>query len=72
MAARMARLAILVAMSAIGLLLALAIAYFFRGSLEEFPTEEQTAKVRYVTAVLAVVLTLIEVGLWRLLRCTYR
>jgi hypothetical protein len=55
-------------MTIVGLFLFLAIAYFLRGSLEEFPTEEQEAKIRTVTGVIAAVLILIEIGLWSLLR----
>ena len=59
-------------MSGVGLLLGLAIAYFVRGSLEEFPTDEQVGKVRLVMAVAAAVLVVVEVGLWRLLRSLER
>ena len=55
-------------MGIIGILLLLAIAYFVRGSLEEFPTDEQIDKVRRVSAFGATILLVIEVGLLSLLR----
>jgi hypothetical protein len=51
-----------------GLLLLLAVLYFARGSLEEFPTAEQQDKVRTVTGAAALLLAGLEVALWRLLR----
>jgi hypothetical protein len=63
-----ARYAILLAMVVVGLLLCLDVLYFIRGSLEEFPTDEQMDKVRTVTAVIAVVLAVAEIGLWALFR----
>ena len=65
---QLARSAIWMAMTIVGLLLAFAIAYFLRGSLEEFPTAEDEAKVRTVTGVLAAILAIVEIGLWSLLR----
>jgi hypothetical protein len=55
-------------MTVVGMLFLLAIAYFVRGSLEEFPTDEQIDKVRSVTAVSAALLLVVEVGLLSLLR----
>jgi hypothetical protein len=55
-------------MTVVGMLFLLAIAYFVRGSLEEFPTDEQMDKVRRVSAVGAAMLFAIEVGLLSLLR----
>ena len=63
-----ARLAIMGAMAVIGVALGLAIAYRLHGSLEQFPTAEQEAKIRVVTTVLAAGLAIAEVGLWQLLR----
>ena len=57
-------------MLVVGALLAVAVAYRIRGSLEWFPTAEQEAKVRTVTTLLAAGLTIAEVGLWQLLRRT--
>ena len=65
---RLARHALVLAMILIGLVLCLDIAYLFNGSLEEFPTPEQQDKVRRVTAMIAVLLGLMEAGLWALLR----
>lgn len=65
---RFARYGVVLAMIAVGLLLCLDVAYFLRGSLEEFPTDEQQDKVRRVTAAIAAVLVLAEVALWSLLR----
>ena len=67
-----ARLAIIAAMSVVGVLLALAVAYGVRGSLEWFPTAEQELKVRQVTTLLAAGFAVAEVGLWRLLRWANR
>ena len=63
-----ARLAIVFAMSVIGLLLALTIVYRVHGSLEWFPTAEQESKVRVITTLLAGGFAIAEVGLWWLLR----
>ena len=62
------RYTIWILMAAVGVLLALAVAYFFRGSLEAFPTAEQEDKVRTVAGFLAAMLALAELGLWWLLR----
>ena len=61
---------VLLLMLLVGLLLAVDLSWFVRGSLEEFPTDEQIDKVRTVSGALAVVLILIEILLWRLLRST--
>jgi hypothetical protein len=42
--------------------------YFFRGSLEEFPTDEDHEKVRLVSGVFIAVLTLIEFLLFLIVR----
>ena len=68
MTRRLLRAVVLLAMVVVGLLLCLDVAYFVRGSLETFPTDEQTDKVRVVTAVLAAVLLASELGLWSVLR----
>ena len=68
MAQRLARSAIVLTMTVVGVLLALFVAYFLRGSLEEFPTAEQENKVHTVTAVAAAMLLLVEIGLWSMLR----
>ena len=68
MARRVAKLAVLLAMTVAAALLFLDILYFARGSLEQFPTEEQDDKIRVVTAVIAVALIVVELGLWHLLR----
>jgi hypothetical protein len=65
---RLARYGVVLAMLVVGLLLCLDVAYFFHGSLEEFPTEEQMDKIRRVTAVLAGVLIAAELALWWVLR----
>jgi nitrate reductase gamma subunit len=65
---RFARTAAWLVMAALGLILALDVAYLVRGSLEEFPTTEQQSKVRVVTGVIAVLLTAAEVGVWLFLR----
>ena len=64
---RLARVALWLALAAVGLLFVLDVLYFAHGSLEEFPTPEQMGKVRSVTAVGAVLLLGIELGLWSLL-----
>ena len=61
---RLVRYGVLLAMLVVALLLCLDVAYFFRGSLEEFPTDEQTDKIRTVTAALAAVLVAVETLLW--------
>ena len=68
MARRLARYGVSLAMILVGLLLCLDVAYFVRGSLEEFPTEEDEDMVRHVTAVLAALLVVTEAGLWWVLR----
>ena len=65
---RLPRLVVVIAMVVVGLLLALDVAYFARGSLESFPTDEQQDKVRTVTTALAAVLVAAELMLWWLLR----
>ena len=65
---RFARTAIVLAMLAVAFLLCIDLLYFAHGSLEEFPTDEDTSAVRLVTAVVAVILLLVEVWLWLLLR----
>lgn len=67
-AVRLGRLVVILAMVAVGLLLALAVLYFARGSLEEFPTAEQQDKIRTVMGASALLLAAIELALWRLLR----
>jgi hypothetical protein len=72
MLTRLAQFVLWLAIGVVGLLLLLAVAYFARGSLEQFPTAEQVAKVRVVTATSAAVLLGVEVGLWWLLRHVVR
>ena len=67
-ARRFARIIVVLAMVVVGFLLCIDLLYFARGSLEEFPTDEDTGKMRLVTAVVAVVLLLAEVWLWLILR----
>lgn len=55
-------------MVVVGALLALAVAYLVRGSLEAFPTAEQQDKVRTVAGVLVAMLAVAEFALWWLLR----
>ena len=62
------RYALLALMLAVGLLLALAVAYLVRGSLEEFPTAEQQDKVRTVARAFVLVLAAVEIVLWRVVR----
>lgn len=54
------KLGIIAAMLLTGILLVGFIVYFYQGSLEMFPTEEQQDKVRTVTGVAIVILTLAE------------
>ncbi len=54
-------------MVALGIVLVLVLTWFFQGSLEWFPTEEQEDTVRTVAGELAVVLVCVEVGLGSLL-----
>lgn len=68
MSRRLARSVVLLAMILVGVLLCLDVVYFAHGSLEEFPTGEQTGKARVVTAVLAAVLVAAEFGLLLLFR----
>lgn len=68
MTRRLLRSVVLLAMVVVGLLLCLDVAYYFHGSLEAFPTDEQVDKVRRVTAVLAAVFLASELGLWSVLR----
>ena len=72
MSRRLGSYAVRFVMIVAGLVLALDIAYFARGSLEQFPTDEQVDKVRTVTAVIAAALLLAEVALWQLLRSLQR
>ena len=65
---RILKYSIIVAMVAVGLLLFLDLLYMVRGSLEEFPTEDDRYKVRTVTAVIAAALFVTEIGLWFILR----
>ena len=67
-AVRLAALLVGLAMVVVGLLLLLDVAYFVRGSLEWFPTDEQQDKIRRVTGAIAALLAGIEIGLWWLLR----
>ena len=55
-------------MLAVAFLLCIDLLYFAHGSLEEFPTDEDTSAVRVVTAAVAVALLLVEVCLWLVLR----
>jgi hypothetical protein len=68
MGLRLARFAILAAMTVGALLLAVTWAYFVHGSLEEFPPAEQQEKIRVVMAVIASGLVALEVGLFLALR----
>ena len=65
---RLARIAVRLVMLLLGLMLIAFLAYAIRGSLEEFPTEEDHAKVRTVSGGLASLIILAEAGLWLLLR----
>ncbi|HYJ80296.1 MAG TPA: hypothetical protein VEW03_11865 [Longimicrobiaceae bacterium] len=62
------RVITILAMVAVGVVLALDLAYLARGSLELYPTEEDQEKVRLVTGVLAVLLIGVEVALVALYR----
>jgi hypothetical protein len=64
----MIRYAAWLALAVVGLLLALDLAYFMRGSLELYPTEDDHEKVRLVTGMIAVVLTAMVAGLALLLQ----
>ena len=68
MSRRLARVAVQVAMSVLGLMLIVFTAYGINGSLEEFPTDEQHDTVRTVSGVLVALLILAEAALWLLLR----
>src|SRR5688500_12554021 len=68
MSRRLARVAVQVAMSVLGLMLIVFTAYGINGSLEEFPTDEQQDTVRTVSGVLVALLILAEAALWLLLR----
>ena len=65
---RFTRLALWLALAVVGLLFILAVLYFARGSLEEFPTAEDTSKVRTVAGVGAVLLLAVELALVVFLR----
>ena len=69
---RAAGYAIVLAMIVVGLVLCLDVMYFARGSLEDFPTEEQEDKIRRVSAVGAALLLVVEVILWSFLRRVQR
>ena len=60
---RLAQLLLWLALVTVGFLIAAALLYFARGSLEEFPTAEDTSKVRTVTGVGAALLLGLEVAL---------
>ena len=62
----------MLAMLLIGIVLCVDVAYFIRGSLEEFPSAEDDEKIRIVTAIVAVPLLAGEILLWRLLRLMKR
>jgi hypothetical protein len=68
MVQRYARYVLWLVMIAVGVVLIVDILYLLNGSLEQFPTEEQENKVRTVTAVIALLLSVTELGLWSLLR----
>ena len=63
-----ARSLLRLAMVAVGLVLALDLLYFVRGSLESFPTAEQQEKVRVVAGTIAALLVIVELVLWWVLR----
>ncbi|HEY0026222.1 MAG TPA: hypothetical protein VGB24_25245 [Longimicrobium sp.] len=65
---KMARYAVVLVMIVIGLVLALDVAYYVHGSLEEFPEAEDHEKVRTVAGFIAVVLLAPEAILWFVLR----
>jgi hypothetical protein len=65
---KMARYAVVLTMVVIGLVLALDVAYYVHGSLEEFPGPEDHEKVRTVAGFIAVVLIAAEAILWFVLR----
>jgi hypothetical protein len=69
---RLTRYGLLLAMLVGAILLGLDLMYLVRGSLEQFPTEEQEDKVRIVTVVLGVLLLVVEVGLWMVFRYVSR
>ena len=68
MARQIAILATWLALILGGLLLLLDLAYFMHGSFEMYPTEERQSGIRFLTGMVAVLLGLIELGLWLLLR----
>jgi hypothetical protein len=72
MLTRLAQFVLWLAIGVAGLLLLLAVAYLARGSLEQFPTDEQVTKVRIVAGTSAAILLGVEVGLWWLLRRVVR
>ncbi|HEY7770522.1 hypothetical protein [Longimicrobium sp.] len=63
-----ARYAVVLTMIVIGLVLALDIAYYVHGSLEEFPEPEDHEKVRTAAGFIGVVLLSAEAMLWFVLR----
>jgi hypothetical protein len=63
-----ARYAVVLMMIVVGLVLALDVAYFVHGSLEEFPTAEDHEKVRVATGFIAAVLIAAKAMLWFVLR----
>jgi hypothetical protein len=65
---KMARYAAVLAMIVTGVVLALDIAYYVHGSLEEFPGPEDHAKVRTVAGFVAMALIAAEAILWFVLR----
>lgn len=57
---------------AVGAVLLLDIAYFFHGSLEWYPTDEQQEKVKIVTAIIAILLAVVETVIVALLLRLFR
>ena len=65
---RLAQLALWLALAAVAVLLFLAVLYFARGSLEEFPTADDHSKVRLGAGICAVLLLGVGLALRALLR----
>ena len=65
---RLARIVLWIALAVVAVLFVLAVLYLALGSLEEFPTAEDTSKVRTVAGVGAVLLLGIELTLVVLLK----